>query len=84
MNTNAPETRRPTKPLYDRVADLEDEIFGTREEGYRDGLKPQLYSLRRQLTFWGVILGGVIVASGVLNGKGGEALGMILKGLFGQ
>lgn len=83
MNTDPADVPPAPIPLYERVAHLEDEIFGTRENQYRDGLKPQLFSLRRQLTFWGSILVAVIVASGTLNGKGGELIGMILKGITG-
>lgn len=71
------------RSLVDRVEELEDAIFGTREGGYRDGLKPQLWSLQRRLNYWGAAIMAALIATGLVNGDAAKVLGGFLKGLAG-
>jgi hypothetical protein len=62
------------KSLFDRLVDLENEIFGTREEGYKDGLKPKLSTLTQNINRWGIAIILVLALSKFLSP---EAVGVV-------
>ena len=71
----------PWKSLTDRVSDLEDEIFGTREEAYRNGIKPVLLTLQRRLNWWGAGILAIVLATGLVNGNAAKVIGQFLAGI---
>lgn len=75
--------RRRESSLAARLSELEDVIFGTREEAYRDGLKPQLGRLQRLVNVWGAVIVATLLATGLVNGDAAKVAGSFLKGLAG-
>lgn len=58
-------------------------MFGTPEEGFRDGLKADIRRTRTVIHLWGGALLAALAASGALDGRAAKVIGAFLGGLGG-
>lgn len=79
----APEPVKLPSSLGERVETLEAHVFGTPENGYRDGLKADFGRLRLIVHAWGGAIVAALLASGLMDGRAAKVLGAFVAGLGG-